>query len=56
MGDTEKQPDWKRFGLEAQQPSSDPVLENDTDELNDTESEENELFQEDQVTHYYTDR
>lgn len=43
-------PDWKRFGLDAQQPVLLPSSENKygSDHL-DSDSEENELFQEEQV-------
>lgn len=42
-------PDWGRFGLETQQPS---IGSEQTNEAEETDSEENELFKEEQVRGY----
>lgn len=45
-------PDWKRYGVETQQPVPKPVFsQNDaTEEYTETDSDENELFREEQVS------
>lgn len=46
-----EEPNWKRYGLETQQPVSKPLLAQNegTDEYAETDSDENELFREEQV-------
>lgn len=47
-----EEPDWKRYGLETQQPIPKPVLQNSsaTEDYTETDSDENELFKEEQVS------
>lgn len=42
------EPDWERFGLHSQQPTI-SESHNDYSDVQDTDSEENELFKEQQV-------
>ena len=51
MVSSRSEPDWQRFGLETQQPVSKPLLcrSDATDGYTETDSDENELFKEEQV-------